>query len=181
VTIVATQATRRYFDSMMTSVSSETIVTQFIRVLREAFEGPPGPWSYFTDKDSLAGVFGTIDRLSSVEASRRIGSSATTIAGHVQHLVSSLAISIRWVRGELVARDRDQSWTAGELDDAGWSALRASLRREYASLVTAIQSQGNWNEDAIGGAIGSIAHVAYHLGAIRQRLVIAGTESRERP
>jgi hypothetical protein len=160
---------------MTTNIASGTIVAPFIRVLREAFEGPPGPWSYFTDKDSQAGVFGTIDRLSAAEASRKIGSSATTIAGHVQHLVSSLAISIRWIRGELVVRDRDQSWTAGELDAAGWSALRTSLRREYASLVTAIQSQGTWDEDAIGGAMGAIAHVAYHLGAIRQRLAVGGT------
>lgn len=160
---------------MMTSVSTETIVTQLVRVLREAFEGPPGPWSYFTDKDSQAGLFGTIDRLSAAEASRKIGSSATTIAGHVQHLLSSLAISIRWIRGELVARDRDQGWTAGELDEAEWSALRASLRREYASLLTAVQSQGTWTEDTIGGAVGAIAHVAYHLGAIRQRLAVGGT------
>lgn len=144
----------------------------FHRVLREAFEGPPGPWSYFTDKDSRAGVFGTLEGLSAADASRRIGAGASTIVGHVHHLAGSLAISTRWIRGELTARDRDQSWTVAELDERGWSAERASLRREYDTILMTIQSQGRWDEDAIGGAVGAIAHVAYHLGAIRQRLAI---------
>jgi hypothetical protein len=165
---------------MMSDISSDTIVNQILRVLREAFEGPPGPWSYFTDKDAQAGLFGTIDRLSAAEASRRIGSSTSTIAGHVQHLVASLAISIQWIHGELVARDRDQSWTVAALDDAGWASLRLRLRREYASLLTTIQSQGTWTEDVIGGALGAIAHVAYHLGAIRQRLAVGSLEPPQR-
>jgi hypothetical protein len=157
----------------MSDVPSGTIVAQFLRVLREAFDGPPGPWSYFTDKDSLAGVFGTIDGLSAMEASRRIGASATSIAGHVHHLAGSLAISTRWIRGELTARDRDQSWTVSAVDEREWSALRAALRREYEAILTTIQSHGHWDENAIGGAAGAIAHVAYHLGAIRQRVAVA--------
>jgi hypothetical protein len=156
--------------------SSVVMAAQFLRVLREAFEGPPGPWSYFTDKDSKAGVFGTIDGLSAADASRRLGTSATTIASHVDHLAGSLAISTRWIRGELTARDRDQSWMVAELDERGWSALRANLRREYDTLLMTIQSQGRWDEDAIGGAVGAIAHVAYHLGAIRQRLAVGALE-----
>jgi hypothetical protein len=30
--------------------------------------------------------------------------------------------------------------------------------------------RSTWDEDAIGTAFGAIAHTAYHLGAIRQRL-----------
>jgi hypothetical protein len=156
----------------MSDVSSGTMVAQLLRVLREAFEGPPGPWSYFTDKDSGAGVFGTIDGLSAAEASRRLGASATSIAGHVQHLVGSLAISTRWIRGELTARDRDQSWTVAAVDEREWAALRTTLRREYETILMTMQSQGTWSEDGIGGALGAIAHVAYHLGAIRQRVAV---------
>ena len=38
------------------------IVTLLMRVLREAFDGAPGPWSYFTDTARGTGVFGTIAR-----------------------------------------------------------------------------------------------------------------------
>lgn len=67
---------------------------------------------------------------------------------------------------------REAFGTIDRLSAAEASRLRASLRSESASLVTAIQSQGTWTEDTVGGAIGAIAHVAYHLGAIRQRLAV---------
>jgi len=51
-----------------------------------------------------------------------------------------------------------------------WVALRTTLRRAYESLLVAVSSHRNWNEDAVGTAFGAIAHAAYHLGAMRQRL-----------
>ena len=56
------------------------------------------------------------------------------------------------------------------VDDAGWAELQVQLRREYDSLFVAVESHAVWDEDALGVAIGAIAHAAYHLGAIRQRL-----------
>ena len=32
----------------------------------------------------------------------------------------------------------------------------------------------DWDEDTLGAALGAIAHVAYHLGTVRQRLQSAG-------
>ena len=146
------------------------IIMQCTRLLKEAFEGPPGPWSYFTDRSPEAGLLGTIDRLSAAAASRPSGSGASTIAGHVQHLVSSLALSVRWMQGQPIARDRTQSWTVYAVDDPAWTKLRQELRRAYQSLFIAIETERDWDEDALGGAMGAIAHAAYHLGAIRQRL-----------
>ena len=48
--------------------------------------------------------------------------------------------------------------------------LQARLRREYDSLVVAVETHAVWDEDALGAAFGAVAHTAYHLGAIRQRL-----------
>ena len=58
-----------------------------------------------------------------------------------------------------------------------WVALRTTLRRAYESLLVAVSSHRNWNEDAVGTAFGAIAHAAYHLGAMRQRLPPHGGES----
>lgn len=159
----------------MTNVPSAVIVNQLTRVLREAFEGPPGPWSYFTDKSPGAGVFGTIGRLSAAEASRHVGPGGSTIAGHVEHLCSSLAISTRWIRGQLTTAERARTWTVRAVDDAGWADLQARLRREYDALTVTVLTQAVWDEEALGGAIGAIAHTAYHLGAIRQRLAAKDT------
>ena len=154
----------------MTGTPPAVTVALVTRMLREAFEGPPGPWTYFTDTAAGAGVVGTIGGLSAAEASQPGGPGHTTIAGHVQHLTSSVALSTRGLRGESVSRDRSRSWTVSAIDDTGWAALRARLRDEYERLLVAVETHARWDEDALGVAIGAIAHTAYHLGAIRQRL-----------
>ena len=148
-------------------------VSLLTRMLREAFEGPPGPWTYFTDTSSGTGVFGTIGGLSAAVASRTGGPGGTTIAGHVHHLSSSVALSTKGLRGEPTSRDRSRSWTVSVVDDAAWAALRTRLREEYDRLVVAVEMHARWDEDALGVAIGALAHTAYHLGAIRQRLAPA--------
>jgi len=154
----------------MTATPAAVTVSLLTRMLREAFDGPPGPWTYFTDTSPGTGAFGTIRGLSAAQASERGGPGRTTIAGHVNHLSSSLALSTRGLRGESTSRDRGRSWTVITVDDAGWADLQARLRREYDSLLVAVETHAVWDEDALGVAIGAIAHTAYHLGAIRQRL-----------
>jgi len=141
-----------------------------LRMLREAFEGPPGPWTYFTDTSPGSGLFGTIDGLSAAQASHVGGPGRTTIAGHIQHLSSSIALATRGLRGESPSRDRSRSWTVATVKDAEWAAVRARLRDEYQKLLVTVETHAAWDEDALGTAMGAIAHTAYHLGAVRQRL-----------
>ena len=154
----------------MSATPAAVTVSLLTRMLREAFDGPPGPWTYFTDTSPGTGAFGTINSLSAVQASERGGPGRTTIAGHINHLSSSLALSTLGLRGQSTSRDRGRSWTVTTVDDAGWADLQARLRREYQSLLVAVETHAVWDEDALGVAIGAIAHAAYHLGAIRQRL-----------
>ena len=154
----------------MTGTPPAVTVSLVTRMLREAFQGPPGPWTYFTDTAPGTGVFGTIGGLTASQASQEGGPGRTTIAGHVHHVCSSLALSARGLRGESTSRDRSQSWTVSRVDEAAWVALQARLRREYESLLVVVESHAVWDEDALGVAMGAIAHTAYHLGAIRQRL-----------
>src|SRR3989441_6375184 len=137
----------------MTGTPAAVTVTLVTRMLREAFEGPPGPWTYFTDTSPGSGVFGTISGLSAAAASREGGPGHTTIAGHVHHLSSSLALSTRGLRGESTSRDRSRSWTVSAVDAAAWAALRTRLRGEYESLLVAVESHAVWDEDALGVAI----------------------------
>jgi DinB family protein len=156
----------------MTGTPPAVTVSLLTRMLREAFDGPPGPWTYFTDTSPGTGVFGTISGLSAADASHTGGPGRTTIAGHVHHLTSSVALSARGLRGESTSRDRSRSWTVSAVDNAEWAALRARLRDEYERLLVAVETHAVWDEDALGVAIGALGHAAYHLGAIRQRLPV---------
>ena len=111
--------------------------------------------------------------MSAAQASIEDGPGGMTIAGHVHHLCSSLALSTSALRGEPTSRDRSRSWTVAALDEARWDELRARLRREGEALFLAVETRSVWDDDALGTAIGAIAHTAYHLGAIRQRALPA--------
>jgi len=54
--------------------------------------------------------------LTAAQASQEGGPNRSTIAGHVQHLISSLALTARGVRGESPAWDRSHSWTVSGVD-----------------------------------------------------------------
>ena len=127
-------------------------------------------WTYFADTSPGSGLFATIDGLSASQASHVGGPGRTTIAGHIQHLSASIALSTRGLRGESAARDRSRSWTVATVDDAEWAAVRGRLRDAYQQLLVAVETRTAWDEDALGTAMGAIAHAAYHLGAVRQRL-----------
>ena len=119
-------------------------VSLLTRMLREAFEGPPGPWTYFTDTSSGTGVFGTIGGLGAAAASRPGGPGGTTIAGHVHHLTSSVALSTKGLRGEPTSRDRSRSWTVSVVDEAAWATLRTRLREQSIAAAKHQASQGTY-------------------------------------
>lgn len=151
----------------LTTLPPATIVRQLRDVLHEAFEGSPHSGTYFSDKG--ASLFGTIDGLTAEQASRPSGPSGTTIAGHVHHMAFSADASTAWIRGDRAPRDWEQSWTVRNVTDAEWSDLRERLRQAYDELQAALEDAALASEEAFGGALGVVAHAAYHLACIRQK------------
>jgi hypothetical protein len=56
------------------------------------------------------------------------------------------------------------------VDEKAWNVLQDTLRNEYNGLLVSVGMRTKWNEEMVGTAYGAVAHSAYHLGAIRQRL-----------
>ena len=57
------------------------------------------------------------------------------------------------------------------VDETAWKELVARVGREYQRLRRAVEARASSSEEVFGEAVGSIAHIAYHLGAIRQKIV----------
>jgi hypothetical protein len=158
----------------MTTASTHLLSTELAHVLREAFVGAPGPWTYFTDNRRGVGMLATIETITAEEASMGVGPEGTTIAGHVEHVRLSLAGSTELIARTSTSRDRGRTWTVTGVTDSEWKRIQRDLRAQYERSLQSIQTQADWDEAAVGAALGAIAHAAYHLGAIRQRLLAAG-------
>ena len=76
-----------------------------------------------------------------------------------------------WFAGEGAPRgtaDWAMSWRKPSVSDSEWRALRDELRREADAWRDALRTPRNLNDTEARWIIGSIAHLAYHVGAIRQ-------------
>lgn len=151
----------------MPEAANEDVICQLLNVLRETLEGPAGGWSYFTDDRPDAGLFGALATLSAAEASRPLA--GTTIAAHAHHVAFGMADASQWIGGDQTPRDWAESWRVVTVDEQAWGQLRERLRDEYAELRAAVASHGTVSEEALASALGAIAHLAYHLGAIQQK------------
>jgi hypothetical protein len=116
-----------------------------------------------------AGLLRSLDRLSAAAASRQTAT-GSSIAAHVDHLRYGLSLMNRWSAGENPFKDADWavSWRRTAVSDAEWQTLRADLRTETARWLEALRTPREARDIELNGMIGSIAHLAYHLGAIRQ-------------
>jgi hypothetical protein len=152
----------------MAAIDVHEIVGQILDVLGEAFEGPKERWSYFTDNRSDAGLFGTLGKLAAADASRTLGK--TSIAAHVHHVIFGLDASARWIEGSRTTHDWKESWSTDTVNDAEWARMREKLRSSYKDMRRDIELYASSSKESMGGVIGALAHVAYHLGAIRQKV-----------
>ena len=116
------------------------------------------------------GLLRSLDKLSAADASRSVNDGAT-IAAHAQHLRYGLSLMNRWATegGNPFADAKwDEAWKTSDVDAAEWEAIRNGLREETHRWLQALGLAREVTDVELAGMIGSIAHLAYHLGAIRQ-------------
>lgn len=116
------------------------------------------------------GLLQSLDKLSAEQASAVPSSGGASIAAHVDHLRYGLELLNRWSKGENPFGDADYSasWKRIVVSDAEWAARRDELRTQARAWRDAIQTPRDLNDFELTGVVGSIVHLAYHLGAIRQ-------------
>ena len=116
------------------------------------------------------GLLRSLDKLSAEAASRSVNEGAT-IAAHAQHIRYGLSLMNRWASegGDPFADPKwDDAWKTSKVDAGEWDEIRAGLRDETRRWLEALRSPRQVSDTELSGMIGSIVHVAYHLGAIRQ-------------
>ncbi|HET9703127.1 MAG TPA: hypothetical protein VFP85_03775 [Vicinamibacterales bacterium] len=116
------------------------------------------------------GLLASLDRLSAAEASDSSNGGAT-IAAHAQHLRYGLSLMNRWIAegGNPFADAKwDEAWMISEVDQAAWREIQMGLRDETQRWHQHLGTPREVDQVAATGLISSIAHFAYHMGAIRQ-------------
>ena len=149
---------------MNTAEIAKTLTTLFA----ELVDGAP-EMAYMLNPGD-AGLLGSLDRLSAQAASAQ-GSGGASIAAHVEHVRYGLSLMNRWAGGEenpFATADWSAAWHCTTVDDAGWTRLRADLADQAHRWLAALGTPREVARIELNGMIGSIAHLAYHLGAIRQ-------------
>lgn len=115
------------------------------------------------------GLLQSLDKLPAAAASAATPT-GSSIAAHVDHLRYGLSLMNRWSGGENPFDDADwsASWRKTTVAEDEWRTLRGELRTEAERWSTALSAPREVEEIELNGMIGSVAHLAYHLGAIRQ-------------
>ncbi|WP_034385898.1 hypothetical protein [Deinococcus sp. YIM 77859] len=159
----------------MTQQAEQSWLEGMLAILKEAVEGGvPGQGTAFldgtrADGSGNHGLLATLEGLSAAQASRDVHGS--TIAGHAQHAAFHMEVIVRWERdGDRGPFDWKGSFQPAQVNEEEWRAVRLRVRRAYEALLQFARAQEDQtpNGDVTGGLTGAVAHVAYHLGAIRQ-------------
>jgi hypothetical protein len=136
-------------------------------LLGELVDGPPGEAYMLNQGDP--GLLRSLDKLTARDASAAVPGGAP-VAAHVDHLRYGLSLMNRWSAGEnpFGGADWSASWRKTSVSDAEWQELRTGIRAEAHRWLAAVREPRDVSAVELNGIVGSIAHLAYHLGAIRQ-------------
>lgn len=138
-----------------------------LTLLEEAFEKPRG---IFLDRNTS--IFETLKTISAEKASRPLSADCACIAAHVEHMSFYMDVTLKFVRGEQQEVDWSDIWrNVTSVTAEEWQVSQQKLREKYDGIVQVIKTSPSWEgENFMEGAMGILAHNAYHLGEIRQAL-----------
>lgn len=140
------------------------------RLFAELVDGTSGQKGAFILNTGDIGLLRSIDALDAAQASRSTNSGAT-IAAHAQHLRYGLSLMNRWATdgGDPFSDATwDAAWKISTVDDTAWAEIRTGLRDEAHRWLEALRTPRQATSVELAGLAASVAHLAYHLGAIRQ-------------
>ena len=151
-------------------IDTHDISSSLTQLFSELIDGASAPGGAVILNSGDAGLLRSLDKLTAAQASRALEGGAT-IAAHAEHIYYGLSLMNRWASegGNPFADAKwDEAWKTSGVDDAGWKEIRSGLRDETQRWMQVIRSPRAVTPVELSGMIGSIAHLAYHLGAIRQ-------------
>jgi len=140
------------------------------RLLSELVDGTSGHGQAFILNTGDVGLLRSLEKLSAADASTSTNEGAT-IAAHAQHVRYGLSLMNQWARegGNPFADAKwDEAWKVSAVDDAMWSEIRTGLGDETQRWREMLRTPRECSGIELTGMISSVAHLAYHLGAIRQ-------------
>lgn len=116
------------------------------------------------------GFIRSLERLTAAQASVA-SHGGGTIAGHVEHLRYGFSLLNRWAAGEDApwdTADWTTAWRTTTVDDTEWRSLVANFRREADAWLETLRSPHEYTAEELKWFLGNTAHLAYHVGAVRQ-------------
>lgn len=151
-------------------MNTRDISPTLARLFGELAHGARQPAGAFILNSGDAGLLESLDKLSADDASRSANGGAT-IAAHAEHVRYGLSLMNRWARdggNPFADATWDAAWKMSSVDADAWTEIRSALRDEAHRWREVLASARDVAEVELAGMIGSIAHLAYHVGAIRQ-------------
>jgi hypothetical protein len=153
-------------------------------LFRELIDGPDAKAAWMLNGGD-AGLLRSLATLSASAASTMPKAGGASIAAHVDHVRYGLSLMTRWSRGEANpwgTADWTASWKRTTVNEQEWAALRRSFESEAREWLETLRTPHDYSLFDLNGVIASIAHLAYHFGAIRQiDRSIRGPGAEERP
>jgi hypothetical protein len=149
---------------MNTRDLGNTLPTLFAELIDGASESE----AYMLNRGD-SGLLRSLDKLSATAASAPTPH-GSSIAAHVEHLRYGLSLMNRWAAGENPFDDADwtQSWRKTRVYAAQWKQLREEFADEAHRWLESLKNPREIDQSELNSVVGSIAHLAYHVGAIRQ-------------
>ena len=152
-------------------MSSDPFAKVLPTIFRELIHGSldPSARTYVLNQGDQ-GLLASLDRLTAAAASGSHDGGAS-IAAHVDHLRYGFSLLNRWADGvppPWPDMDFSASWRRNVVSDEAWRTLRDELRREATRWGEALSEPRQLSDVEAGWIAGCVAHLAYHLGAIRQ-------------
>lgn len=165
-------------------MDTRDLAPSLVTLLSELTLGAPRGGGAYVLNGGDPGLLASLDRLSAEEASRSRDGGAT-IAAHVEHLTYGISLMNRWAGGEpdpFTRADWAAAWRTTTVDEPRWAELRRGLDTEVRRWLDALGRPRQAERVELEGMIGSVIHLAYHLGAIRQIAAgVRGPKEQTRP
>jgi hypothetical protein len=151
----------------------ENSIKGLLELLQELYVGVHNSPSWVIDAKPGHGFTAAIETISAEQASTPIVKGGSTIAAHTEHLRWSLYFALEFYKGNRPSSDWETSWKVSEVNEVQWLELQQGLLEAYLLILEAISKVEDWSdENLLKGTLALLPHAAYHLGAVKQMMLV---------